>query len=323
MGRKVRVAMIGAGRHACRVHYPSLAMLDDAEIVAVAELSSERRSAVCEQYGIPAGYDDYGRMLEEAEPDCVYVVLPHLPAYPVVLDCLKRGLNVFLEKPPGITVAQTQFLARAAEAHGCITMVGFQRRYAPLVREALRVAGERGGSDLIICRFYKNAWGLNLYGYHETKGVDVLTCDAIHAVDLIRALGGEVRDVVSEVRSVHMGCADLFVALMRFESGATGVFESTWTSGRRLLEFELHARGLAAHVDLESDMRVYADDNDEPRRVSAAEIGGGDAYVIARGFRDESARFIECVREGTLPESHLGDSLKTMELVDRIYHSLL
>jgi virulence factor len=323
MGERVRVAMVGAGRHACRVHYPSLAMLDDAEIVAVAELSEERRKGVCTEYGIPAGYEDYRKMLSEVEPDAVYVILPHLPAYPVALDCLKKGFNVFMEKPPGITVAQSQFLARAAEAKGCISMVGFQRRYAPLVREAQRLAAERGGSDLISCRFHKNAWGLNLYEYHETKGVDILTCDAIHAVDLMRCLGGEVVKVASDVRTVHVGCADLFVAVLKFESGATGVFEASWTSGHRVLEFDLHARGLVANVDVEKEMRVYADDKDEPERFSAEAVGGGSAYVVTRGFHAESARFIECVRRGELPETHLGDSVKTMELVDRIYHSVL
>jgi predicted dehydrogenase len=315
--------MIGAGRHACRVHYPSLARLKDAEIVAVAELSEERLKAVREQYGIPAGYTAYGKMLAEAEPDAVYVVLPHLLTYPVVLDCLKMGLNVFLEKPPGITVEQTRFLARRAEANGCITMVGFQRRFAPLVRQAQRMAEERGGADLIICRFYKNALVEHLYDYHETKGVDILTCDAIHVVDLLRGFGGEVKKVVSDVRSVHMDCPNLFVALLRFESGATGVLETNWVSGRRLLECELHARGFVAHVDVESETRVYAENRDEPERFQAATEGGGQEGIMRQGFYAENARFIECVRTGQLPETHLGDSVKTMELVDRIYHSQL
>jgi len=323
MAEKVRVAMIGAGRHACRVHYPSLAKVKDAEIVAVAELSEERQKAVREQYGIPAGYTDYAKMLAEVEPDAVYVVLPHLLTYPIVLDCLKRGLNVFLEKPPGITVEQTRFLARRAEAKGCITMVGFQRRFAPLVRQAQRLAAERGGADLIICRFYKNALIEHLYDYHETKGVDILTCDAIHAVDLLRGLGGEVRDLVSEVRSVHMDCPNLYVALLRFESGATGILETNWVSGRRLLECEVHANGMVAHVDVESETRVYADNREEPQRYSAEVEGGGPEAVMRQGFYAENARFIECVRTGQLPETNLADSVKTMELVDRIYHSQL
>ena len=126
------------------------------KIAAVAELSEERSAHVRDEYGIPAGYSDFRTMLKEVRPDAVYVILPHLQTYPVALECIKMGLNVFLEKPPGITLEQTRYLARQAEARRCITMVGFQRRYAPLVVQAAQKAEARGGIDLLTCRFYKN-----------------------------------------------------------------------------------------------------------------------------------------------------------------------
>ena len=39
---RVRVGMIGAGAHANFAHYPSLAAMDDVEIVAVCDLNEER-----------------------------------------------------------------------------------------------------------------------------------------------------------------------------------------------------------------------------------------------------------------------------------------
>jgi len=321
LAETTRVAVIGAGAHACRAHYPSLARLDDAEVVAAADLSEERLKAVREQYGIPAGYSDYRAMLRETEPDAVYVILPHLATYPVVLDCLKMGLNVFLEKPPGVTLEQTRFLARCAESHGCITMVGFQRRYSPQVLRAAREARAHGGIDLLVCRFFKNATVVPLYEYHESKGVDILTCDTIHAVDLLRGLGGEVEAISSEVRSVHIPCPSLFVALIRFKSGTTGVLEANWVSGRRQLVCEMHARGFVAHVDVENETRVYTENSDDPERRSAGDDARGEERFVKAGFLAESQRFIECIRTGDLPVTHLGDSVKTMELVDRIYHS--
>ena len=68
MGERSRVAMIGAGGMANRVHYPSLYELEDAEMVAVCDLDEERLRATADKYEIDGRYTDYKRMIEEIAP---------------------------------------------------------------------------------------------------------------------------------------------------------------------------------------------------------------------------------------------------------------
>jgi virulence factor len=76
---KVRVAMVGAGRMANRVHYPSLASFDDVEIAAICDLNLDRLKATADTYNIEKRYADYRKMVEETAPDAVYVIgQPHL-----------------------------------------------------------------------------------------------------------------------------------------------------------------------------------------------------------------------------------------------------
>lgn len=148
---KVRVAMIGAGGMANRVHYPSLASFDDVDMAAVCDLDSARLQTTSDQYGISKRYTDYRQMVEEIAPDAVYVVGPPHIMYDIWTWCLREGLNLCIEKPMGITLHQAISLAHLADQKNCITQVSFQRRTSPMVvhlyNEALPQSdkSERGG----------------------------------------------------------------------------------------------------------------------------------------------------------------------------------
>jgi predicted dehydrogenase len=95
---KVRVAMIGAGRMANQVHYPSLASFGDVEIAAICDLDQNRLNATADRYEVERRYLDYRRMIAEVAPDGVYAIgQPHL-MFDVWLWCLEQGLNLYVEK---------------------------------------------------------------------------------------------------------------------------------------------------------------------------------------------------------------------------------
>jgi hypothetical protein len=108
--RTVRVAMIGAGGMSNRVHYPSLASFADVEIVAVCDLDLTRLEDTADRYGVTGRYTNYRQMVEETQPDVVYAVGPPQYMYDVWVWCLGRGLNLFVEKPLGVTIHQAHAL---------------------------------------------------------------------------------------------------------------------------------------------------------------------------------------------------------------------
>jgi predicted dehydrogenase len=130
--RVVRIAMIGAGGMSNRVHYPSLASFADVEIAAICDLDRERLGTAADRYGVTGRYTDYRDMIEAVQPDAVYAIGPPQYMYDVWTWCLNRGVNLFIEKPLGVTLHQAKALAYLAERNGCITQVGFQRRSSPL-----------------------------------------------------------------------------------------------------------------------------------------------------------------------------------------------
>ena len=140
---KVKINVIGAGSMANFVHYPSLSKIENVEIVGICDLNEEKLKETSKKYKISNTFNDYKKMIEETTPDAVYIIIPPYQLFDIVIHCLNEKLNVFIEKPPGITSEQTRQMANLAEKKGVLTMVGFQRRFAPLIVESKRRIEER------------------------------------------------------------------------------------------------------------------------------------------------------------------------------------
>ncbi|HID94828.1 MAG TPA: Gfo/Idh/MocA family oxidoreductase [Candidatus Latescibacteria bacterium] len=318
---KVRVGFIGCGFWANTVHYPSLARMDDVVVAAVCDLNHDRLKETASKYGIERSFSDYRQMVEEVELDAVYIVMPPHHLFDLTVDCLNRKLHVFIEKPPGLTRWQTESMARTAERNGCKTMVGFNRRFIPLMMKMRSMVEEKGPITECVATFYKNMGGVEepYYG----GAVDVLTCDAIHAVDTLRWLGGEVRELYSSVRKLHSRYYNMFVAIIQFEGGSIGVLLTNWAAGKRVHTFEMHAKGISAFINPDEEGVIYKDNRSEGITLSTKDAAGSDEFYIYYGYYQENRHFIDCIKEDRLPQTHFGDAVETMELVERIYRTAL
>lgn len=320
MANKVKVALVGAGGMANSVHYPSLATFEDVELVGLCDLVPDKLKATAEKYGIKKTFSDYKRMIEDTAPDALYVLMPPHHLYDIAIHALNNKINVFMEKPPGVMAEQTRQMARCAERNGCITLVGFNRRYIPLLRQVRDMVLDRGGPMLqVLSCFFKWHTG----GPYYNGAIDILSCDAVHAVDAIRFLGGDVKKVVGEVSSQGISFDTRFNALMQFESGAAGILMANWRVGGRVHQFEMHAEGISAYVNPNADAHIYVEGAEKPKRITTQKAAGSDEFRVFYGFEGENRAFIDAVKTGQQPETCLSDAVKTMELVDRIYHERL
>jgi len=313
--KKVRLALIGAGGMANKVHYPSLAEMPDVELVALSDLDEKKLAATADFFDIEKRYTDYREMLDEVKCNAVYVLMPPHHLFDVAADVLKRGHNLFVEKPPGVTSFQTRALAEHARKHKCLTMVGFNRRFAPLNVLARKIVEKKAPVNQVKATFHKFAPD----PYYYDGVIDIIHCDAIHAVDTLRWLGGEVESIASTVSSLDKDFPVAFNAVMRFESGALGILSTNWRTGRRYLGVEIHAPGASAYVETEVKASVYMDNDLEGIHYSAIEVANSDEFRFVGGYYHENRHFIDCVKAGRRPLTDFADAAKTMELVDRIY----
>lgn len=316
-GQQVRVAVIGAGQMANMVHYPSLASLEDVEVVGACDLDADRLRATADRWDIAGRYTDWERMLDECRPDAVYVIGPPEIMYGIWCACLARGLDLFVEKPLGLTVHQARTLARLAREHGCITQVGFQRRTSPLLDRMLAAVRERGEVVHAVCRFYKN----------DPRPMEIardhMMDDGVHVIDTLRHIcGGEVVAISDVSRRVIVDDVNFITATLQFDTGAVGVLITSWTSGRRTFGVEVHGPGVMAEGDLEVGATVWTADGETA--FAAAEVAGSTELYRLGGFRAKSRDFIDAVRSRRPASSDFADALKTMVVAETILaHALI
>jgi len=316
---RIRLALIGAGGMANGVHYPSLKEFDDVEIAGLCDIDGERLKSTADRFDIDNRYVDYRNLIEETNPDAVYILMPPHQLYDLAVYCLSKGLHMFIEKPPGVTSFQTGRLAKLAQANGCLTMVGFNRRYIPLMTKAKGMADERGPIVHGVATFYKNMAGSPPY---YGGAIDTLTCDIIHAVDVLRWICDEPVRVASTLRSIGTDYQNSFNALAEFDSGATGALLSNFALGARIHTFEIHPKGFSSLIN-PNDRALLFDGTEEAVEISTFEAAGSDEFRVFYGFKQENRHFIDSIRNGTQPMTNLADAAKTMEFVDRIYASSL
>jgi predicted dehydrogenase len=313
---RIRFGLIGAGGMANSVHYPSLAEMADVELAALCDLVPEKLAKTAERFGIRRTFSDHRQMLGQVEIDAVYLLMPPHHLFDLAITCLRQKKHLFIEKPPGVSYEQARMMALEAQRNGVVAMCGFNRRYIPLITRTRAMVEERGGIRQCVATFYKRME--NGPAYYD-GAIDILSCDTVHAVDMLRWMGGEPRFVVGDVARQANVFDDRFNALIRFESGAAGVLLANWAVGGRVHQFEMHGPGISVFVNPDDCALILRDGRSEPEVLTTREAAGSDETRHYYGFAAEARHFVDCIREGREPSSSLADAAKTMRLVNQIY----
>jgi UDP-N-acetyl-2-amino-2-deoxyglucuronate dehydrogenase len=194
-------AVIGCGTISV-VHFEAITRLEGADLVAVCDADPDQAGAAGQRYGVPS-FAGHRQLVDEVHPDVVHICTPHDQHVPVALDCLDAGVNVLLEKPVAATVEEAERLIEAADGHPEVKVgVCLQNRYNVATRAArdLLRSGElgavRGASATLLWHrgpeyYQARPWR----GRKRESGGGVLINQAIHTLDLLEWLLGDVVDV--------------------------------------------------------------------------------------------------------------------------------
>lgn len=119
----VKIAVVGCGVVATAYYLPVLMNDPRAEIAAVCDLDPLRTEACVRLFGAKAAYQDYFKMLEEAELDAVWILTAPGTHVRFTLAAVEKGLHVLLQKPMAMNVDDATRIVDAVRAKGVKCLV--------------------------------------------------------------------------------------------------------------------------------------------------------------------------------------------------------
>jgi predicted dehydrogenase len=136
---KVRVAVVGTGRWACRAHIPGWLRDDRVEVVALVDSNADALRQAGAEFGIERLATDYAEILADPDVDIIDVAAGNNAHFEVSYAAIEAGKHVLCEKPVHSDYRQTRKASDLALSKGLRTKLGFTFRYAPAVMYAKRL----------------------------------------------------------------------------------------------------------------------------------------------------------------------------------------
>ncbi len=258
---RVGVGLVGAGLYARSALLPLLTKAGDVDLVGVATATGASANHAAGKFGFRFCTTQYEELLKDDSIDLVVVATRH-DLHPVVAAAaLRAGKHVWVEKPLAIDEEGLANVLEAQREGGGLCAVGFNRRFAPLTRQALEHIGSPHGPLTISYRCNAGAVPRDHWVYDPKQGGGRIIGEACHFIDLACFLDG------SRPLSVFAACTG---------GEGTGVAEDNCYITLRL------ASGSVASV-------AYLTEGDKSFSKERIEILGDGRVFVIEDFRTAQA----------------------------------
>lgn len=311
MPREIKIAVIGAGIFNEIYHSPALQGIQTEypglRLRGICDLRPDRAEYFAKRFGYEEAFTDYNKMLDADTYDGIYITVQPQFVCKIVLDVAKRNLPIFLEKPPGISLDETQAMAEAVKTGN---QVGLNRRHMPLSRRLKEKALGLKNISCIDCQFYR--YKRNHEHFFHT---------AIHAIDMMQFLGGPVKKVVTF--KDHSPGYQFYQHWVRFHyaSGAIGSLHVASEVGARVERYAVHGDHqsffLKAAYHGSDDFPGILECHAGPELITSEKVPFAHAYWEIAGFANQARLFLDHIQKNTAMHPTLRDCFSTMIMVDR------
>jgi predicted dehydrogenase len=335
--------IIGCGMIA-EYHAKAIGELENAALLGVYDTSADRAKG--ERIARIAGEgcvieDSLEALLARPEIDVVCICTPSGAHRDPAVSAARAGKHVVVEKPLEITLARCDAIIQACDASGVRLCTIFPSRFSR-ANQHLKEAIESGRfGRLTLGDTYVKWWRSQEYydsggwrGTWELDGGGALMNQAIHNVDLLLWLMGEVESVAAFTATLaheRIEVEDTAVAALRFQNGALGVIEAATTAYPGLLKrIEIHGDRGSARVE-QDDITLWSFQHGEPwdaeilsaiQGRSLGNSGASDPRGISHeGHREQLADFLQAIDQGRMPRVDGREGRRAVELIRAIYQS--
>ena len=300
---KVKVAVIGIG-YLGSIHAKIYKETKGCELAAVCDTDTERLKQVSRQLRVNA-VADYKELFGKV--DAVSIATPTVLHHKVAVDCLEHGLDVLVEKPFTLTLAEAEDLISIAAKKDLILQVGHIERFNSAFGAAQKIIKD---PKFIECH------RLSPFTNRSTDVGAVLDI-MIHDIDIVLGLvNSEVKNVESVGINVLTKFEDIANARITFANGCVANLTASRISDEAMRKIRIFQENMYISLDYkDAKARVY--------RKAGLDITKEHLPIEKeQPLQKELASFIDCVtnhREplvsGKVAAGALGLALRIQEQI--------
>ena len=328
----LKVAIVGIGTISY-IHQWAIETCTDGELVAVCDINPKAKA----KYPNLPFYESVDELLEQEELDVVHLCLPHDLHVPITKKCIEKGVHVYLEKPVGISLEESQELNQFIKDHPEVKVaVSFQNRYNKSSIELKRLLTE--GSPDYEVGVIKAVKGLVTWfrpeSYYEAEpwrgtwtnaGGGTISNQSIHTLDLMQWFADEAlvacKGRLMNILDYDIEVEDTAVGRFEFENDVNGLY------------FATNAYEVNASVELEvittrvrfliknNALYVFDEEGYEGTFVVEDDTFPGSKSYYGLGHKYCIEAFYQAIINNTDDYIHVEDAMPSMEMIELIKKS--
>lgn len=332
-------ALIGCGR--ISTNHIAAAVRNGFAIVAVCDVVPEKMEKVLAKHDLAgdasiARYVDYHQMLaDHPEVELVSIATESGKHAAIALDCIDAGVNVIIEKPMAMSMADADEIIRRSEERGVFVSACHQNRFNVAVQKT-RAALEAGRFGRLSHGSIHVRWNRNRNYYEQApwRGTwaedgGCLMNQCIHGIDLLRwMMNSELMQVYGQIRQRfhdYLEAEDVGVAVLTFANGAVATVEGTVNVYPKNLEETLYLFGETGTVKIGGtstnniDVWDFSDEHELDGKTRGLKEATSNVY--GNGHAALFADVAEAIQDHRRPyvDAHAGRA--ALEAVLAIYES--
>ena len=336
----MKYALIGCGRIA--TNHVKAVLNNKLKFIAVCDTVPENIQTLLAKHDLQNDssiirYTDYKKMIE-SNPDLELVAIATSSGNhaEIALYCIDHGINVIIEKPMAMSMADADEIVRRSEERGVVVSVCHQNRFNVAVQE-VRKALEEGRFGKLSHGSINVRWNRNK-GYYDqapwrgtwAEDGGCLMNQCIHGIDLLRwMMGNEVDTIYGVIRQQqhpYLEAEDIGMAVVTFKNGAVATIEGTTNVYPQNLEETLYLFGETGTVKIGGkstnnlDVWDFADETEEDQTKKGLEEQTSNVY--GNGHTSLYTDMIDAIKNHRKPYVDAVAGRNALEMVLAIYKSM-
>jgi len=316
----VRIGILGASSFAPTTMINPAKDNRDIVVAAVGARDQPSADEFAAKYGIADAYGSYEALIDDANLDAIYVLVPTGMHGQWTKAALAAGKHVLVEKPFTANAAEAREIADLAAKSDRVVMEAIQFRHHPLTRrvEEIIASGELGALrrvEVTLCVLLPT-FKANCYNY-ALAGGSMMDAGS-YVANMARTFGGSTPEVVSAQAKLQKPQVDRAMkAELRYAAGHTGRLQCALWSGNLF-------RASAKVVGDDGELRWLSPAAPHlfPRLwVRSANGKRSERFSRRPTYSFQLEAFTDSVLRGEPVRTSPQDAVENMSVIDAVYRA--